>query len=207
METGPDTPPKRPDVTPPPLWLRLLITVVLTAAVWIMLKGWDETPGFWSEQFGIATQSYAPEVQSLAADLPQADSAYLQQVFDSGKPSLAFIFTTWCPHCKRTLPEIAALAQENLPVPLHVIAADRDRYKLADYWTQHPELAAALALHHLPVSSYNELQERLKKAGGTHTTAIPYLAVINSDGKMVAEIPGYVTKDAIISTLKKEGLL
>jgi len=80
---------------------------------------------------------FAPSIvaQEAAADSPVSVSgAQLAGVLEQvkGKRAALFLYTSWCPHCRRALPEIAKIAQSH-PQRIIAVSLDKDDDTLMRY--------------------------------------------------------------------------
>lgn len=145
-----------------------------------------------------ARTAKAGEFQALSWE--QLDAAVNDA---SGKTTLVAVFTSWCPYCKKMIPVISEMAQE-----------EKDRMNvLAISIDENPEAIKAYVAGHMPPLSFPVYLHRTDKEREllqgflyahklNFTGGIPYLAFFHK-GVPVQQIGGFVEKEILTKTLDR----
>lgn len=110
---------------------RLLRFFIIGCLLLLMFEGYHQLKMVQADH-GRSHAETRADMKNIVPSLSLAQlRTYLTQ---SEKPSLLFIYASWCPHCQRMAPYISELAEAN-PHSLQVIAlsVDRNPEQLADY--------------------------------------------------------------------------
>ena len=139
----------------------------------------------------VALGSLAPDctITRLGGKRPVALSSL------RGKVVLLDFWATWCPPCRRSLPETQKLSAAWSGKGLAVLAiSDEDP----------PTISAFVKSNHYTFPAYRDGSKSAGKA--YHVSAIPTLAVLDKQGRLVAYFVGLQEPDTVAAALKKAGL-
>lgn len=136
----------------------------------------------------------SPEVKKYAQNtLVVLDDAGLEQILakNAGKPTLLFVYASWCPYCKKQFPMLKALQarypQEQLAI--EYIALDKDAYDLSRFLMDtYPQLP--FTPYHVTVDTHPVFDAALENYGFTPDGAIPHLLLFNGKKQPVKEFKG-----------------
>lgn len=170
---------------PPNKSPNMLLKFLLAAAVMLVaMQGLD-----WiAAQLARSNHSYAQ-----APAVPTLDGAGFEALLTrNNKPTLVFIYASWCPYCRTQKPVIEQMQAQYANV-LNVVAIsiDKDPAGLARYLSHDP---TTLEVYRVAGDKFLDFRVALAATGSKFTGAIPYSAYFSPQKKMLAEIPGYVDK-------------
>lgn len=123
---------------------------------------------------------------------------------EEAKGKLLFLFTSWCPFCKREFPIVEAIAQEyeQQGIVFYPLSIENDILKLSEFMvTEHPDFA--YTPHFLLKNAHVSFNFALHNTGSSFKGGIPYIALLDKSGKMVAEFSGFVDKATLKTTLDR----
>lgn len=126
----------------------------------------------------------APETLS-----PDALGALLDS--SRGKPTLAFLYTSWCPACRKALPDLNRVAEQYGPQGLNVVGVSVDDH-VAPLRNYLEGLGPRFRPLHVPS---NEVVDELARRGIKYRGAIPYIAILDAKGKPVQQ--GHLRADLL----------
>lgn len=129
----------------------------------------------------ISTDVYAGEVNKIHA-LPATQ--IVEHIENTkGKPRVVMIYTSWCPHCRRAIPEIMDIERNKpgsvIAVSLDDMRADFERYIKG---IENPPFKIILS-----TDGGSVLSEALGKYGVKPLKGIPHYIVFDADNKVVFE--------------------
>lgn len=130
--------------------------------------------------------------QSLAVELIQATKLSDVIKEKSAKKKLVVIYTTWCPYCKRQMPELAKLASDDTARNLQIIlvALDGDENKVRQFLARYNIAGARNYL----ISE--ETRQSMPSVMFSHQAAfdgsIPYGALFDEEGNIIKQYKGFV---------------
>lgn len=151
----------------------------------------------------IAPDPREPEVRALAKTLVVVPPETLQERFvSSEKPTLLFVYASWCGYCQQVLPYLLQLKEEGRLDHVNplFLSLDGDKRKLAIYLV-HAEYANKYTHYIIPEWNGDATRDALQKLGSRFNGAIPYIALFNKD-KPVAEILGLAKGDRLQKLLQ-----
>ncbi len=118
------------------------------------------------------------------------------------KATLVFIYTSSCPDCRKTYPLVNQVALNYRERGLEVVAlsVDEDPSDLVRYLQRSPPAFAALrAAPYAP----GALGLAVSDFGGTYSDSIPYLALLDGQGRLVAQSPGNLNRGALAAHIEQ----
>ena len=128
------------------------------------------------------------EVVNTIKPLSTVDLRQALQIND-GKPTFLFIYASWCPHCRTALPEFVRLQEKGALAKAQVIyfSTDRDPEKLIRYLAENN--------YHTLFTPYvfsdpdpQTLVRLVEDYGMSWQGGIPYAAILDKDGQLIAEV-------------------
>jgi thiol-disulfide isomerase/thioredoxin len=121
-----------------------------------------------------------------------------------GKPTMVFVYASWCSFCKQIFPSVVTLmrAKELDAFNMMFISLD-SRFSALSEFVVKSEYEGLFTPYILKQSSVNTLEASLQGLGGSYNGTIPYMAFFNADGKLVAENLGVVDKQALLTNIEK----
>ena len=116
-------------------------------------------------------------------------------------PTLMIVFTSWCPFCKKLLPEIVSLANER-GEKLNVVAIsfDEDPTAIRGYISSLPQLPPFTVYNHSSDNERSLVQAFLFKNKMNFTGAIPFMGIFQG-GEAKQQIGGFVEKSVLTEML------
>jgi len=108
-------------------------------------------------------------------------------------------WATWCPPCKREIPDFIELQNEYGEQDFQVIGVAIDEMEPVR------EFAAKIGINYPIIAVQSEGVELARRYGNT-VGALPYSVFIDKDGTISATIIGELSKKRAVSTLKHLGL-
>lgn len=144
------------------------------------------------------------EIILLASRIETLDvGAFARQISaPQGTHSLVFIFTSWCPYCQKHAPVIAQLAADYKgKVQVMAISLDKDAVQLASYLAAKP---TTLPVQRVDATDGSAFSRAIAATGSQFTGAIPQTILLDSNGRMLAEVAGFVPYPELKSALEKQ---
>lgn len=138
-----------------------------------------------------------------AANLPHnVRAAYAEDIrkairSSESKPSLLFIYASWCPYCKRYIDVVNDVVQEKAVANITAISIDEDPGALSAFLNERPQMMFETAIY----TGYESPKAIVKEFGGHFSGGIPYTAILKN-GQIHGQIPGYVSKEKLLETLQ-----
>jgi thiol-disulfide isomerase/thioredoxin len=128
----------------------------------------------------LAFADWPPKLRTVE---PEAAAAEIKA---TPGPRLVVLWAAWCGDCRREMPDLDALAPIWAPRGLRILAYDIDETPepLSRYLAARP---LSLPFARLTTSDKSALQKMTAQLGGNYTGGIPYLALLDKSGKLVAE--------------------
>ncbi len=116
-------------------------------------------------------------------------------------PTLVVVFTSWCPFCKKLMPEITSLANEQKEkLNLVAISIDEDPNAIRSFISTLPSLPPFPVYVHASDNERSLVQAFLYKNKINFTGGIPFMAIFHQ-GKAVQQIGGFVEKSVLTQML------
>lgn len=135
----------------------------------------------------------SPEVRLIAEEkIVELNGENIGRMIESrkGKPQLIFVYASWCPYCKRqfsTINRLHSTYQDT--VAIDYISVDDDKYALADF-LQRYYADLPFTPYHSALDNREAFIAALQQRGMKISGAIPYMAVLDNEGKLVREFEG-----------------
>lgn len=126
--------------------------------------------------------------KSFAETIPQLTGKQLLDMIRADKGKLIFLnfFATWCPPCRKEIPEIIALRQQTKTEQLTIIglSLDSDANALSEF--------AKKSAFNYPIF---QADEQIPAMFGI--SSIPHNAIFNTQGQLVMSSPGLVEASSL----------
>lgn len=145
-------------------------------------------------RLGAGGWNVPPEVRTFADnELAELDAEKLRAIVrqNSGKPTLLFVYASWCPYCKKQFPIIKSLQMRYPAEKLTVayISIDGDPYELSTFLMEtFPD--TPFTPYHIPDAKRHEVDEALAQYGFAPEGAVPHLMLLDGQGDAAAEFKG-----------------
>lgn len=172
---------------------RFLLNALLIAAVIALIMKWTGAPVLMASRANIEA---TPELTAYAETIQLVDAKQLDRIISqsSGKGTVLFVYTSWCGYCKKQFPIIEELMNEyGDKIQFIALSMDRDKLALADFLSQR-KLPSGFVRY---IFSGGLLSELLHSHGITYSGGIPFIALIDTQGK---------ARDAFLGLTGKEKL-
>ena len=173
--------------------LRFLITGALMLVVFQVINGFFDSDS--------AKNEYVASAEAAAA-IPAMDVQHFsQRIAVPERHKMVFLYASWCPHCQRQKPEIAALAQHyGDKLDMVLVSVDKNIDALASFLAQHP---SELTTYRITPEEYIPFRKRLAALGSDFSGGIPHIILIGPDGQMIDEATGFVPSENLKAGLDK----
>lgn len=147
------------------------------------------------------------EVKAYAQQqLVTMDGAEFRQLLASaqGRPTLVFVYASWCPWCKKQFPMIDALRKrfDDSRLQMAYVSIDDDAYELSRFLMERFPGKPFTPYHASPdvkADFYGTLADK----GFTHSGSVPYLVLTDKDGKAQAEFRGLTEIPVLLDAIRK----
>lgn len=118
------------------------------------------------------------------------------------KATLVFVYASWCPSCRKTFPIVNQVALNYQERGLEVVglSLDEDPSDLVRYLHRTRPVFPALRAAPSPPGS---LKRAVSDFGGTYPDSIPYLALLDGQGRLVAQSPGNLNRSALAAHIEQ----
>ncbi|AKI99883.1 thiol-disulfide isomerase/thioredoxin [Archangium gephyra] len=126
----------------------------------------------------------------------------LERTRAGNKATLVFLYASSCSSCRKMFPTVNAVARNYREQGLEVVALslDTDESELVRYLQRsRPVFTALRAAPHDPES----LTRVVNDFGGTYPQNIPYLALLDGEGKLVTQSPGKLNPSALAAHIEQ----
>lgn len=126
----------------------------------------------------------------------------LERTRAGNKATLVFIYASWCAACRKTFPSVnqAALNYQERGLEVVGLSLDKDPSDLVRYLQRSRPAFPALRAEPFPPGS---LKRAVSGFGGTYPDSIPYLALLDDQGRLVAQSPGNLNRSALAAHIEK----
>jgi thiol-disulfide isomerase/thioredoxin len=163
-----------------------------------------EIPRLEAASEGEATQAANPReppafngrVETVEVD------ALLERTRAGNKATLVFLYASSCSSCRKMFPTVNQVALNYREQGLEVVglSLDTDESELIRFLQRsRPVFTALRAAPHDPES----LTRVVDDFGGTYPENIPYLALLDGEGKLVAQSPGNLNRSALAAHVEQ----
>jgi thiol-disulfide isomerase/thioredoxin len=150
------------------------------------------------------------EVQAHMKDLVPIRPMKVGKMLESkdGKPSVVLVYASWCPYCRKLMPELVSLIKEKQfeGAHLYFVSLDHEPEKLSHYLVYN-DYMGIFTPYIAEKDTGQEMSGILSLTGSGYKGQMPYVGFFDKDGKMVAETFGMVNKKRLLegfqSTLAK----
>ncbi|HYO66581.1 MAG TPA: TlpA disulfide reductase family protein [Archangium sp.] len=154
----------------------------------------------------VASTEEAPQAREPLAftgpiETVEVDSL-LERTRAGNKATLVFFYASSCSSCRKMFPTVNQVARNYREQGLEVVALslDTDESELVRYLQRSlPVFTALRAAPHDPES----LSRVVSDFGGTYPENIPYLALLDDKGKLVAQSPGKLNRSALAAHIEQ----
>lgn len=126
----------------------------------------------------------------------------LERIRTGNKATLVFLYTSTCSSCRKMFPTVNQVARNYREQGLEVVALslDTDESELVRYLQRSPPVfTPLLAAPHSPES----LTRVVDDFGGTYPDNVPYLALLDEKGQLVAQSPGNLNRSALAAHIEQ----
>lgn len=156
------------------------------------------------ESLGLDDYKYPAEARAFTKQIQEFTSEDVQEISKpSNKPLLLHIYASWCPYCRQQSPVIDDILHgHGSNIDVLMLSLDQSPNQLAQFLMQ-----KAQPLPYTPyiISKRNAYKIRalIQKSGGSFDGGIPYTAIFNAEGKLVADFHGMRDKNALEQGLQQ----
>ncbi len=161
----------------------------------------------------IIAPALPPEPEKAAADpqvvadisqriTPLSMLKLREKISTGNKPTFVFIYTSWCPHCRHAMPNVISLNEKGILKHAKVlfISLDKDKAKLANYLSEEGYKDTFIP-YQFSASESGELVAYMRGKGATFRGAIPYAALFDKHGDLLAETSERGSWDALLDAI------
>lgn len=167
------------------------VALALTGALLLFFqKAVPETP-LEKRVNAISTRSFALPPEEVVALATQKSR------------SLVVIYASWCGHCRRLIPALIELDDDDTllgtsPIMLSLDRKPRDWLRYLAQFDRFPFIP-----YRLTYGDNDKLVKQLNEAGSRYNSTIPHLSLFE-DGKLIAEMRSFTHKDALKQFIQTE---
>lgn len=143
-------------------------------------------------------QTVITSIQTLRAnEVPQLIRA------QQGKPTLIYIYASWCPYCRTVTPFLKQQLDIGTFRNFNVLffSIDVNHSRLGHYLAENG-LENQVTPYLVRQSGVNDIVTHLQRNGFSFEGGIPFIALLNKDGKIVAEFSGMPDNDRLTDALQ-----
>ncbi len=143
----------------------------------------------------------APAVAFMASDL----NTIMEDMGD--KPTLIFLYASWCPFCHKMFPTISNITQTmQNKIRIIPISIDEKPEAFIHYLAQHAPTPTFTPYVFADSGERLKARDLLTKKGLQFTGSIPYMAVFRK-GKSLAQIVGVLDNESLLKLINDAGTL
>ncbi len=126
-------------------------------------------------------------------------SDIISRIEESKEPFALFVFTTWCPYCKKQMAELSKLSAEQRKAmpPLLAVSIDADPHAYSRFTKANAQLPIAMKLYQGNAS----IESILHPYGSDFNGGIPYIAVF-SNKKIIKQFNGVTAPENLLQSSK-----
>lgn len=123
-----------------------------------------------------------------------------------GKPTMVFIYASWCQYCRKLMPEIKEMLREGefRSFNLLFLSLDTQYTALVSYLLQ-SQNQGLYTPYAITRGGSADVVDIIQKQGFNFTGGIPYTAFLDERGKIVAQHSGFVDKPTLIKSARAAG--
>ena len=124
------------------------------------------------------------------------------KIATGNKPTFLFIYTSWCPHCRHAMPNVLSLNEKGILKNARVffLSLDKDKAKLANYLGEEG-YKDMFVPYQFNVDESAALVSYMQSKGATFRGAIPYAALFDTHGELLAETSERGSWDALLDAI------
>lgn len=147
------------------------------------------------------------EVRDFAArQLVPMDGEQFRRVLATaqGRPTLMFVYASWCPWCKKQFPMLDALRMrfDDSKLQVAYVSIDDDAYALSRFLMEEfPE--KPFTPYHAAPDMKGDFYGTLADKGFSHSGSVPYLVLLDRDGKPAGEFRGLTEIPVLLDAIRK----
>lgn len=191
--------------TPPPAspMRNFMIICVFLAAISVMNMNWNDGLTFWKQQANSATQGFSEQDVAFAKTITSLrDDQVLPMLVAEDRPTLLFIYASWCPYCRQQMPILKQLTEQlGDEVRLATLSLDKDARMLAKFLQSKPQPLWFDPLILAPRARDN-FKPLMQQAGSNYKGAIPHIVVFDAQGNVKADFVGMTSLAALTEALQ-----
>jgi thiol-disulfide isomerase/thioredoxin len=130
--------------------------------------------------------------------LVELDGDGLRRIVEDGKPTLLFVYASWCPYCKQQFDVLEQMTSPELAITY--ASLDEDAHALSAYLiARYPDMPFTPYL----VRNRYSFDAALDAYGFNADGGIPHLMVFDANGKPVQEFKGLTSEQKLRAALAK----
>lgn len=136
------------------------------------------------------------EVHQFAMQIEEITPSKIEEELNkSGKPTLMFMYASWCTYCKKLMANITSLKNEGKIDDINFlpISVDRRKTELSRYLLKY-NYDKLFTPYIIDDSNERELKRIIINKGGNYTPSIPYSVIFDIKGNVIEEINGVIGK-------------
>lgn len=146
-----------------------------------------------------------PKVMDYAATIKLIKAKDIPPLLVSDKPTLLVVYASWCPTCRKKMPDIMAALRGGELNDVHTvfISYDKNVMAMARYLVQTGYYKDLVPYLYNAEGSNPNLVEELKNKGSVFKGGIPFTELYSNKGKALTFIPHYLSKDGMVELTKR----
>ena len=122
------------------------------------------------------------------------------------KPTFLLIYASWCPYCKQQFPELGALAEAlHSQVNFITLSADKNPKALAKFLGSRTD-NGSYQTYIYGSRDTRLLADTLNRLDADFTGPIPYMALFDGKGKLLAQFGGLTKKEQLKAAIEEKAL-
>ncbi len=120
----------------------------------------------------------------------------------NGKPTLLFIYATWCPYCRQQFPVVTDIIKRyGSKINVVALSIDQEADTLSSFLAKKPQ-PLPFTPYIAPKTGSTAYMVMLQEAGGHFSGSIPYTALFKADGTLTTQLPGLTMKEEFEAAVK-----
>lgn len=142
-------------------------------------------------------QQFTEQIEPISAERIE------KELKESGKPTLIFVYASWCPFCKKLMINITSLKNEGKINEINFlpISIDRQITPLSRYILQ-GGYEKLFTPYIMDGGAENYLRNIVVNMGGNYSGAIPYSIIFDKDGNAIDNFYGTMDQTALLAKLE-----